>query len=84
MSRTSDPPLFRPESPPPLGRPIRLLDNREPAAVVLAELEILLVDRIVTLVVNSGRDGRSLAPYGDVAPESLLYFSGGIVIGRSR
>jgi len=83
-SKTSDPPLFRPEIPPPLGRPIRLLDNTELTDVVLAEVEILFVDRIVTLLVSSGRDGRSFTSGGDDAPESRLYFKGGIVIGRSR
>jgi hypothetical protein len=80
MSRTSEPRLCRPEIP-PLGRPIRLLDNTELADEVLG---ILFVDRIVTLVVNSGRDGRSLAPNGDDAPESRLYFRGGIVMGLAR
>jgi hypothetical protein len=84
MSKTSDPPLFRPETPPELGRPIRLLDNMELDDVVLVEVGILFVDRIVTLVANSGRDGRSLASNGDDAPESRLYFNGGIVMGLAR
>ena len=83
MSRTSEPPLLRPEIPLPLGRPIRLLDNTE-LAEVLVNAGILLVDRIVTLVVDSGRDGRSLASNGEDAPESRLYFNGGIVMGLAR
>ena len=71
-------PLFRPEIPSLLGRPIRLFDRTEGP-----EEGILELARIVTLECKSGMVGRALFSFS-VEDSRDVYLTGGIVIGRSR
>jgi len=66
----SPPPLRRPEIPPPLGRPMRLLERIE----VVALEGIRELGRTVTLACRfsaTGKLGRSFASLGDEEPDGL-------------
>jgi hypothetical protein len=81
MSRAAtNSPLFRPEIPSLLGRPIRLFNRTEDA-----EDGILELARIVTLECESGSVGRALVSFWmEGSGDAVVYPTGGIVIGRSR